>query len=99
MPIQPEEESDNLCEMEHRSKPRRRAIHAADRCTLDRESGSLISPFRNETPSKCLVNVQAQLSDIFFKGGRVSNWRQTDAPRERYPINSLQPVWRDLSEF
>ena len=52
------------------------ANHAVDRCALAGESGSVNFPFRNETPSRCLVNVQAQLSDIFFKDGRLSNCRQ-----------------------
>jgi hypothetical protein len=67
MPIQPEEGSNNLCELEHRSKPRQRAIHAADRRTLGRESGSVNLRFHSETPSKCLVNVAP--GDVVFTRG------------------------------
>ena len=56
-------------------KTKARAIHAADRSAsaLGRESGGVESPFHNETLSTCLINIQTQLSGIFFKDGKVSN--------------------------
>jgi hypothetical protein len=34
-----------------------------------------------------------------IENGGLSNCRQTDAPRGRYPIHWLQPIRRNLTEF